>query len=318
MMTFLILLSGLFLVPSFAWSLPDTLWHPVSSARTLTGDELLRIGQIHDVQDHYQEALNYYHLALSAYRKAEQKRGQAAALVKIAGVQERREHVREAYGSLQDAMALIGAKGSLRLRADAILATGRLAARLGHETEAEKWLSEAVTLHDRLQDRNGRHAAILQLALLRLQEGRTEEGLTMLERERKDAQAHHAGGHEANVLLALGDTYWLLGQSEEAQRHYTESLRVAEGEPNEMRDAKLRLRLAQSADELGRPEEGIELGRQASSLYQVMRKQSGEAAALSMLAELYRKVGKDREAEEAGQNARRLYRSRQIQVHGAG
>jgi uncharacterized protein HemY len=49
-----------------------------------------------------------------------------------------------------------------------------------------------------------------------------------------------------------------------------------------------------------------------------MRKNSGEAAALSMLADLYRKVGKDREAEDAGQSARRLYRSRQMQVHGSG
>jgi tetratricopeptide (TPR) repeat protein len=193
-----------------------------------------------------------------------------------------------------------------------------LAARLGHETEAEKYLEEAVTLHERLQDRNGRHAAIVQLALLRVQQGRTEEGLAMLERERKDAQTRQAGGHEANALLALGDSYWLLGRYEEAQRHYAESLRVTEGERNEIREAKLRLRLAQSADELGRPEEGIEFGRQASSLYQVMRKNSGEAAALSMLADLYRKVGKDREAEDAGQSARRLYRSRQMQVHGSG
>ena len=318
MMTLCLMLFTIVLFPSLAWSMPDTLWHPVSSVRTLTGDELLRIGQLHDAQDHFQEALNYYQLALSAYREAEQRSGQAAALVKMAGVQERRERVREAYMALQDAMALIGTKGPLRLRADAILATGRLAARLGHETEAEKLLSEAVTLHDRLQDQNGRHTATLQLALLRLQDGRTEEGLAMLERERKNAQARHAGGHEANVLLALGDTYWLMGQYDEAQRHYAESLRMTEAERNGMREAKLRLRLAQSADELGRPEEGIELGRQASSLYQVMRKRSGEAAALSMLAELYRKVGKDREAEEARQNARRLYRSRQIQVHGSG
>ena len=85
-----------------------------------------------------------------------------------------------------------------------------------------------------------------------------------------------------------------------------------------MREAKLRLRLAQSAVELGRFEEGIEFGRQASSLYQVMRKNAGEAAAQATLADLYRKAGKDGEAEAAGLNARRLYRSRQIQVHGSG
>lgn len=317
-MTLCLLLITIVLFPSLAWSMPDTLWHPVSSVRTLTGDELLRIGQLHDAQDHFQEALNYYQLALSAYRKAEQKGGQAAALVKMAGVQERREQVHEAYASLQEATRLLGAKGSLRVRADAALATGRLAARLGHDPEAEKSLAEAVTLHDRLQDENGRHAAVVQLALLRAQEGRVEEGLAMLERERQDARVRHAGGHEANVLLALGDIHWLMGQYEEAQRIYAESLRVTELERNGMREAKLRLRLAQSAVELGRFEEGIEFGRQASSLYQVMRKNAGEAAAQATLADLYRKAGKDGEAEAAGLNARRLYRSRQIQVHGSG
>lgn len=314
-----LMLFALFLVvPSPAWSVPETWRHPVSSVRTLTGDELLRIGQLHDAQDHFQEALNYYQLALSAYRQAEQKGGQAAALVKMAGVQERREQVREAYTSLREATKLLGTKGALRVRADAALATGRLAARLGHDREAEQSLMEAVTLHDRLQDSNGRHVAVVQLALLRVQEGRVEEGLAMLERERGEAQARQAGGHEANVLLALGDIHWLMGRYEEAQRTYAESLRLTEAERNGMREAKLRLRLAQSAGELGRIEEGIEFGRQASSLYQVMRKNAGEAAALAALAELYRQAGKDREAEEAGLNARRLYRSRQIQVHGQG
>lgn len=317
-MTVPILLSTCMLIPSFYWSLPGAPAHPVSSPRTLTGDELLRIGQLHDAQDHFQEALNYYQLALSAYGEAEQKAGQAAALVKIAGVHERGERIREAYRALQDAMKLMGIKGSLRARADAVLASGRLAARLGHETDAEQYLTEAVTLHERLQDRNGRHAAVVHLALVRVQEGRVEEGLAMLERERKEAQAHQAGGHEANVLLALGDIHWVMGRYEEAERAYAESLRMTDAERNEMRDAKLRLRLAHSAGELGRPEEGIEFGRQASSLYQVMRKNAGEAAAQATLADLYRKVGKDREAEEAGMNARRLYRSRQIQVHGHG
>lgn len=316
-MWFLMIFTTL-LLPPLAWALPDTRWYPVSSVRTLTGDELLRIGQLHDAQDHHQEALNYYQLALSAYRKAEQKGGQAAALVRMAGVQERREHVREAYASLQEAMKLLGTKGSPRVRADAALATGRLAARLGHDKEAEQHLGEAVTLNERLQDQNGRHAAILQLALLHVQQGRLEEGLAMLEREQKEARARHAGGHEADALLALGDVYWLLDRYDEAQRYYAESLRMSEAERDERREAKLRLRLAQSADELGRLDEGIEFGRQAASLYQVMRRNGDEAAAHATLADLYRKVGKNREAEEARLNARRLYRSRQMQVHGSG
>ena len=35
---------------------------------TLDGEELLRIGDIHEVQHHWQEALPYYQRALSAFR----------------------------------------------------------------------------------------------------------------------------------------------------------------------------------------------------------------------------------------------------------
>jgi hypothetical protein len=41
----------------------ETVGEPVP-VRALSGDELLRIGDIHDVQNHFPEALTYYEQAL--------------------------------------------------------------------------------------------------------------------------------------------------------------------------------------------------------------------------------------------------------------
>ena len=56
------------------------------SARTLSGDELVRIGEIHDVQNHFPEALTYYGQALDAFRAHKQRKGEAVVLTKIASI----------------------------------------------------------------------------------------------------------------------------------------------------------------------------------------------------------------------------------------
>jgi hypothetical protein len=42
---------------------------PAASPNTLSGHELLRIGTIHDQQEHFPESLTYYNLALSKFRE---------------------------------------------------------------------------------------------------------------------------------------------------------------------------------------------------------------------------------------------------------
>ena len=66
------------------------------SARTLSGQELVSIGQIHDVQNHFPEALTYYEQAVDAFRAHKQRKGEATALTKIASILERQGRRKEA------------------------------------------------------------------------------------------------------------------------------------------------------------------------------------------------------------------------------
>jgi tetratricopeptide (TPR) repeat protein len=101
-----------------------------------------------------------------------------------------------------------------------------------------------------------------------------------------------------------------------ARLFYDEGLHLAEVERNMTTEALLRLRLAQLDDENGQVTEGIELGKRARALSQALRDDGTEAATLSLLADLYQKMGRSAEAEEAEQRALSIYRSRQILVHG--
>ena len=116
--------------------------------------------------------------------------------------------------------------------------------------------------------------------------------------------------------MALGHAHWLLDRAKDARLYYDEGLRLAEVERNMTIEAILRLRLAQLDGEEGLLTEGVELGKRALLLSQTLRDAATEAATLSLLADLYRKMGRSAEAEESEQRALSIYRSRQIFVHG--
>lgn len=311
----------LLLVPlsnqSPAWSLP----HPVpvqqvSSVKTLTGDELLRIGEVHDHQHHFPETLTYYQLALSTFREHQQPRGVATALVKIAQVYERQGKIQDAYVALQEAVPLFAQSSDRTGHARALLVMGRVSARLGLLEEARASFSQAITLFDRAKDRHGWNESLVQLGLLDVGNGVTEPGLSLLQQAWEDARTRQDRGQQLAALMALGNAHWLLDRADTARLFYDEGLRLAEVERNMTIEAMLRLRLAQLDGEDERLTEGIELGKRTLFLSQTLRDAATEAATLSLLADLYRKMGRSAEADESEQRALSIYRSRQILVHG--
>lgn len=289
----------------------------LSSTGRLSGNELLRIGEIHDLQHHFHETLTYYQLALSTFREKKQSRGVATALVKIAGVYERQGKLQEAYASLHEALP-ISLKSSKRgASADALLAMGRVAARLGQWDEARNSLSQAVTLFKGSKESRGWNEALVQLGLLQVNDGMSQEGLSSLQQAKEVANLHNDTEQQLATFLALGDAHLLLDRTTGARAYYDEGLRLAEAEHQVPHETQLRLRLAQLHHAGGQLSEGIALGKRALLLSQSLHDVVTEATAWSLLADLYRKMERSTEAEEAENRALAIYRSREIQVHGA-
>lgn len=312
----------LLLVPlsnqSPTWSLSHSVpVQQVSTAKTLTGDELLRIGEVHDHQHHFPETLTYYQLALSTFREHQQARGVATALMKIAQVHERQGKIQDADVALQEALPLFARSSDRTAHARALLVRGRVSARLGRLDNARASFSQAITLFERASDRQGWNESLVQLGLLDVGDGVTEPGLSLLQQARQDARTRQDRGQQLAAVVALGNAHWLLDRAKDARLYYDEGLHLAEVERNMAIEAMLRLRLAQLDGEDERLTEGIELGKRALLLSQTLRDAATEATALSLLADLYRKMGRSAEAEESKQRALSIYRSRQILVHGA-
>src|SRR5262245_33128689 len=305
------------LVLFFAWVTPGWSFDQpaVIFVRTLRGDELLRIGEIHDVQNHFPEALMYYEQAVETFRAAKQRQGQATALTRIGSIFERQGRREAAAVRLRDALSLFAKVPDSPAHADALLTLGRVSAWLGSREEASRLFAPARDRYRRSHNVQGLGSARIQLGLLRISDGQNEEGLRLLQETFGDAENSHDNGQVLAALLALGDGRWIMDDPQAAGAHYEQSLAMIEQRSQASMEAGVRYRLAAIYGATGQQEKGAEFSRRAVTLYQSLRDPSGEAASWSQLASHQQALGQTQQAEESGQRALSIYKQRQLVVH---
>jgi len=310
-------LFALLLSPFAAAWVFDEPWflQHVSSARKLNGDELLRIAEIHDVQNHFPEALTYYEQALDSFRASKQRRGEAIALGKIGLIFERQGRREAAAARLQEALALFSRFPDEAVHADALLALGRVSAWLGDREKAGRLFQQAIHRFSQSQNLRGVGLATIQLGLLQISDGRSDEGGGLLNKVLRDGQNRHDDSQTLAALLALGDAQWILDQPEAARTWYKEALVLAENGLYTRLEADLQRRLSHVYEAMGQPEHGITPAKRALTLYQSLRDPSGEAASWALLASLYRMAGQESQGEEATERALLIHRHQQFMVH---
>ena len=310
-------LLALFLSQFTAAGVFDEPWflYHVSSVRKLNGDELLRIAEIHDVQNHFPEALTYYEQALEFFRASKQRPGEAVTLVRIGSIFERQGRREAAAARLREALSLFSKFPDQVAYADALLAFGRVSAWLGDREAAGRSFEQATSRFGQLHNLHGMGQARIQLGLLRISDGRSEEGIRLLEGVLRDAQGRHDDSQTLAAFLALGDARWLMDQTEAARTYYNDALVLAEKGLQTRLEADLQRRLSLVYEAIGQPENGIVSAKRALTLYQTLRDPSNEAASWALLASLYRATGQENQGEEATQRALSIHRHQQLIVH---
>ncbi len=286
------------------------------SARTLSGEELVRIGEIHDVQNHFPEALTYYNQALGSFRAHKQRKGEAIVLTKIASIFERQGRRQEAALQVRQALALFAKTPDSPVHADALFLSGRVSLWLGDREEAAALFERAKERYRRSQNAQALGRVRLQSGLLKVSDGLADEGLREIQQVLDDA--HKRGDQEQTLaaLMALGDANWILDRAEPAAAHYEQSLGLLEQRPQAAIEAGLRIRLAALNGVMGREKQAMESAKRAVTLSQSLRDVSGEAAAWTLLGSLYQRLGQSAEAEEAFRRGIGIYRQQMVTVHG--
>ena len=202
----------LWCLPAYAWAVPQGEVTPIASPNQLSGHELLRIGEVHDKQEHWPETLTYYQLALAKFREKKQPQGVATTLMKIARVHERQGKLHDAYTSLQEAEQLFAQAADRSAHAEALLAMGRVAAQLGRRDESRDALTKAAALFSRVRNARGWNETMVQLGLLQVVDGSVDAGLSSLQQAAEEARTRRHVDQQFTATVALGDAHWLLGR----------------------------------------------------------------------------------------------------------
>ena len=225
---------------------------PAASPNTLSGHELLRIGTIHDQQEHFPESLTYYNLALSKFREKREPQGIATTLVKIARIDERQGHLQQAHTSLKEAVALFAKASDRSAHAESLLAIGRVSAQLeeartrrhvdqqftatvalgdahwllGHTSDAHSAYLDALSLAE--AEHHLPFEGMMQLRLARLDgdQASLKDRVAQGKRALQIAQAVHDTAAEAEAWSLLADLYGQLGQATESQDADTHALAI--------------------------------------------------------------------------------------------
>ena len=285
------------------------------AARTLSGDELVRIGEIHDVQNHYPEALTYYEQALETFRAQKQLKGEAIVLTKIGSIFERQGRRQEAALQLRQALALFSKSPDSPVYADALYASGRVSMWVGSREEAATLFERAKERYRRSHNVQALGSVTLQSGLLKVSDASSDEGLQEIEQVLTEARRRRDHEQMLAALVALGDANLILDRTQAAGTQYEQSLALLDQRPQAVIEAGLRHRLAALSSVPGREERGIELAKRAVTLYQSLRDLSGEASAWAVLASLYEALGHSAEAEEASRRSLAIYRQQAVIVH---
>lgn len=307
------LLTGAMLLPGWVPGLPAL--SQLVSARTLSGDELVRIGEIHDVQNHFPEALTYYNQALDSFRARKQRKGEAVVLTKIASISERQGRRQEAAVQVHQALTLFSKTSDSPVHADALFLSGRVSLWLGDREKAATLFGQAKERYRRSQNVQALGSVTLQSGLLKVSDDSSEEGLHEIQQVLDAARSRHDHDQTVAASVALGDANWLLDRMQVAGTQYEQSLSLLEQRPHAAIEAGLRIRLAAINAATGREERGIESAKRAVTLYQSLRDVSGEAAAWGLLATLHQSLGQLPETEEALRRSLSIYRQQALTVH---
>ncbi len=289
-----------------------------SSPRMLDGDELLRIGDIHEVQNHLQEAMPYYQRALTAFRVTKNRRGEATSLMRIGAIQERQGQTRAAMASVTGAVAILKTLPDKGAYARSLLRLGRLSDILGDRVAAERSYEQALALLRQAHDSQAWTEGATLLGNLRIDDGRIEQGLALLDEALAEARRRQDLGQESNALLIIAGAHVRQERLDEARRLYEQALRLAEQQRDQRAEVGIRVALARLDAVLGFHQDGILMAKKALALYQALRDRLQEADTLALLGNLHQTQGDLAGAAEHHERALALYRALRDRAREAG
>jgi CHAT domain-containing protein/Tfp pilus assembly protein PilF len=254
------------------------------------------------------KAIEKYQEAISAYRAAGDRKGEAQTLTVTALVYQVLGEKEKALDCYSRALALHEQLGDRDYQIQTLNGIALVYKDLGNPRKALEYLEQALPIAQGSKERQGEATTLHNMGLVYYTLG---EKLKSIDYCNKALVLQRALGNkrgEANLLGAIGVTYASMGESRTALEYYNQALSIFRS-IEDRRDETMCLlaigRLNQSMDDYGK---ALDYYNEAAGLARTLKDRAAEAATLLNIASIFEATGEFQKAIESYNNALRLHR----------
>jgi tetratricopeptide (TPR) repeat protein/predicted Ser/Thr protein kinase len=170
------------------------------------------------------EALRNYEDSMAINQRLGQKRGVAASLVEIAGVQASLGNPDAALVAYNDALKIRREIGAKKDAGDTLIDLGDFYLERGQPDQALQAFKESLQIQRDAGDETYQALCLNNIATAYAQKGENEDALTYLQQAIQIREKQNVPGDIAETLHNLGETYSALGQYDQAMTSYMQGL----------------------------------------------------------------------------------------------
>ncbi len=244
-------------------ALDAVLASPVLAEQPATRSRALHVSSwAHMKQGDFEVAERLAHQALEMARRRDDPVAQQMALNTLGAIFGESGNPAESIRLYQKSLKLLRKLPMRRWEGICLANIGEGCFELERFAEAEDHFHEALAIFEEIGDKACEGDCRVNIGRVLLARERTDEGIAMLEQGRAQCEQTQRHEYAALAALQLGDAYFAKGQHERARTHYAATLATFD-ELHSHQLWRAQLGLARVEEVEGRPEQALQLARQA-------------------------------------------------------
>jgi CHAT domain-containing protein/predicted negative regulator of RcsB-dependent stress response len=266
----------------------------VSGESVFREAERLKDGTLEDKR----KSIEKYNESLELYRRATDRKGEAAALNDIGAVYSSIGEPRKALEKFNEALPISRAGGYRRGEAFALTSVGEVYGSLGENQKALEKSNEALPIWRAVGDRIGEAITLNNIGAVYSSMGEPQKALEKYNEARTIRRAIGDRRGEAVALINIGAVYEDLGETQKALEGYNKALPSLRAVGDRSLEAIVLNNIGVIYNAVGETQKALEKYNEALPIFRAVGKRSGEAALLNNIGRLYAKLGEPQKALE--------------------
>jgi CHAT domain-containing protein/Tfp pilus assembly protein PilF len=262
-----------------------------------------RIGDTFQTFSQFENALDSYQHALSAFRQSRDVRSQAAVRNAMAVVYLSLGENGKAREECRKAKNLSALSGSRDREAEALNNMGEVYNWSGDLQQAIKFYQRALSIWDELSDRRGQAQTHLYLGYTYSDLGQPRNAFTFFNRALGVWEAAADRHKEEVTLTALGRLYARIGESQQALNMFDRALPMARSVGDPIEEGRILNGMAYTYDQLGELRKAIEYYDSVVLIFRKAGYLKGAAATLYDAGRIYNALGQHQQALDCFEEA---------------